>query len=179
MKTPLAEEMPEFVRLLTQHQRDLFLYIRSLLADPHEADDVLQEANLAIWSNRSDFRLDSNFRAWAFQIARHRVLQHAARRDKMAMRFSDALVGELVVHAEKKEGELDSLSGWLQHCVEKLPESDRELIRKRYSPGATGERVASELGRPLQWVYKAVFRIRKQLFDCVNRQLARQKGGTR
>ena len=60
----------DFVRLLTQHQRDMYLYIRSLLPDRHEADDVLQEVNLVLWDKRAQFRIDSNFRAWAFQIAR-------------------------------------------------------------------------------------------------------------
>jgi hypothetical protein len=37
------EEMPEFVRLLTQFQQDVYLFIRSLLPDPHEASEVLQD----------------------------------------------------------------------------------------------------------------------------------------
>ncbi len=177
METLAHQEMPEFVRLLTQRQPDIYLYIRSLLADPHEAADVLQEVNLVLWEKREQFRIDSNFRAWAFQIARYKVLQHAAHRAKACVRFSDVLVDELAAEADRRQGELDSMASRLHDCLNALSAGDRDLIRKRYSPRATGESVAAELGRPVRWVYRAVSRIRKLLFDCVNRPLAERKRG--
>ncbi len=39
----------EFVRRLTGCQPRLYAYIMTLVLDPHEADDVLQKANLVMW----------------------------------------------------------------------------------------------------------------------------------
>ena len=69
----------EFVQLLTTHQPDIYLYLRSLVLDPDEASEVLQDANLVLWEKRGQFQLGTNFRAWAFQIARYKLLQHQAR----------------------------------------------------------------------------------------------------
>ena len=48
-------------------------------------------------------------------------------------------MGELVVQAQQSESELDSRAEWLQKCVEKLRAGDQELVRKLYSPQATGD----------------------------------------
>jgi len=46
------------------------------------------------------------------------------------------------------------------------------LIQARYAPGENGLKVAEKLGRPTNSVYQSIGRIRKTLFDCVNRRLA-------
>lgn len=76
----MSAPMPDFVRLLTQYQPDIFVYIRSLLANPHEAADVLQDANVVLWEKREQFKPGTSFRGWAFQIAKFKVLQHIGRR---------------------------------------------------------------------------------------------------
>ncbi len=74
-----SQQMPEFVRHLTQFQQDLYLYVRSLLPDPDAAADVVQEANVVLWEKREQFQIGTNFRAWAFQISRYKVMQHTER----------------------------------------------------------------------------------------------------
>ena len=66
----------EFVRLLTVHQPDIYVYLRSLVLDPDEASEILQDTNLVLWEKRDQFEIGTNFRAWAFQIARYKLLQH-------------------------------------------------------------------------------------------------------
>ena len=58
----------EFVGLLTGHQSDIYLYLRSLVLNPDEASDILQDTNLVLWEKRGQFQMGTNFRAWAFQI---------------------------------------------------------------------------------------------------------------
>lgn len=58
-----------FVQLMTEHQGRLYAYVLSLLGDPDQANDGLQEANLVLWRNAAEFQMGSNFRAWVFRIA--------------------------------------------------------------------------------------------------------------
>ncbi len=46
----------QFVRLLTEHQRQLYTYILTLLAHPVDADDVLQETNVVMCAQSSRVR---------------------------------------------------------------------------------------------------------------------------
>jgi RNA polymerase sigma-70 factor (ECF subfamily) len=67
----------------------------------------------------------------------------------------------------------------LRRCLEKLSEKDRQLVRKCYGDGyrpqgarVTFKAVALELGRPVNTVYKALNRIRRALYECIERTLA-------
>ena len=162
----------EFVQLLTAHQPDVFLYLRSLVLDPDEASEILQEVNLVLWEKRNEFQLGTNFRAWAFQVARYKLLQHRGRRRRACRCFSDELIDELILQAKDDEEALDGMIDDLRRCVSLLSPRDRELIVKRYAPRATCQSVADSVGRPVRWVYKAVSRIRKTLLDCLLREAA-------
>ena len=61
----------------------------------------------------------------------------------------------------------------LRRCLEKLADKDRELVRHCYGDSrVTFKTVAQELGRPVNTVYKALNRIRKALYECIERTLA-------
>jgi RNA polymerase sigma-70 factor (ECF subfamily) len=60
----------------------------------------------------------------------------------------------------------------LAKCLEKLRPQDRELIRKRYAPGESGQSVAESLERPVNSIYQSRGRSRRALLVCVNRQLS-------
>ena len=123
----------EFVRLLTAHQQDIYLYLRSLVLDPDEASEILQDSNLVLWEKRGQFEIGTNFRAWAFQIARYKLLQHQAQRHRAGVCFSDALVDELVQEVSGGDEALGDLIDELRRCVAMLPARDRELIGRRYA----------------------------------------------
>src|SRR5262245_54811487 len=76
-----------FEQLIAEHQRPLFLYILTLVPHATEAEEVLQETNVAILRSASDFETGSNFRAWAFRIAYHRVLQHRQGKQRESLTF--------------------------------------------------------------------------------------------
>ncbi|MBN1395252.1 MAG: sigma-70 family RNA polymerase sigma factor [Pirellulales bacterium] len=165
----------EFVRLLTAHQPDIYLYLRSLVLDPEEASEVLQDANLVLWEKRSEFQLGTNFRAWAFQIARYKLLQHQGQRKRACRCFSDALVDELMLQASEGETALGEMIEDLRRCIAMLSPRDRELIGRRYAPRETCQSVARSVGRPVRWVYKALGRIRQTLLECVMREAAARR----
>ena len=61
----------------------------------------------------------------------------------------------------------------LSECVTRLKASDRELVSHCYSERKiTAKSVAAELNRPTGTVYKALNRIRRSLFDCINRKIS-------
>jgi RNA polymerase sigma-70 factor, ECF subfamily len=156
-----------FVRLLTSHQLDITLYVHSLVPDQNEAAEIIQSTNTILWEKRSQFVMSTNFRAWAFQIARYELLEWRAKRRRNSVCFSDAMIDELALqapsHAIADTGLLDEL----RRCVAQLTVQDHELLTKRYTSGKTCESIAKSIGRPIRWVYKALGRIRSELRNCV------------
>ncbi|MEM6278217.1 MAG: sigma factor, partial [Verrucomicrobiota bacterium] len=82
----------EFVALLTSHQSAVRFYVASLLPGEARAADVAQQANITIWNKRADFEPGTNFKAWAFSIARYEVLNFRKKEARDArLQFSDEL----------------------------------------------------------------------------------------
>jgi RNA polymerase sigma-70 factor (ECF subfamily) len=162
-----AQREAEFVQLLTRYQPNIFLYIRSLALNPDVAAEVLQETNLVLWEKRDQFERDTNFVAWAFQIARNKLKQHQDSRHRRGPLFSETLIDELAIQSSYYEQSNGDLIDDLRLCMAKLAVNDLQIITERYSSQATCESLAQTFGRPVRWVYNALARIREELLDCI------------
>ena len=162
----------EFVELFSRSQRKIYLFILSQIPNPVDAEEILQETNLVIWKKADRFQVGTNFSAWACQIARYEVLKFRERKHRDKLYFSDEFIAMVAEEAEKRGEWLESRRAALLDCIRGLRSRDRELIQKRYAPGESGKGLAEELGRPANSVYQSLGRIRRSLFECVNRRLA-------
>lgn len=64
-----GQSRDEFVMLLTAVQPRLFSYLAMVLGDVHDANNVLQETNVTLWTKADDFTTGTNFFAWAREVA--------------------------------------------------------------------------------------------------------------
>ncbi|HEX7261501.1 MAG TPA: sigma-70 family RNA polymerase sigma factor, partial [Luteolibacter sp.] len=133
-----------------------------------------QEVNITLWNKRTEFRADSNFKAWAFQVARFHVM--AARRRLatesgkrvFAERLTDLLADECPYPEEKFDRKLTVL----QSCLDQLRDKDRELLRIRYSDASSIDAYARREKRNPATLRATLRRLRETLLRCVNHKLA-------
>lgn len=172
--TPSAE----FIRAFTQNQRPLYLSILPLVGNATDADEVLQETNLVIWSKWRQFQPGTNFLAWGRAIARLEVFRFRRTRGKKARFLDDELLNLVADKVEETDHLYEMRREALTVCIGKLREKDRQLVRMRYAPNATGDQIATQLNRPPNSVYQSLGRIRRVLMECVKRQLAEIGGAS-
>ena len=168
----LSAPSDEFVELFSRSQRKVYLFILSQIPNPVDAEEIQQETNLVIWKKYDRFQPGTNFGAWACQIARYEVLKFRDRKHRDKLHFSDDFVSMVAEEAEKHGELLERRRTALLECIRGLRPKDRELIQERYAPGESGKGLAEKLGRPANSVYQSLGRIRRTLFECVNRRLA-------
>ena len=161
----------EFVQLFTKSQRRLFLFILAQVSQLADAEEILQDTNVIIWSKFHKFQLGTSFFAWAGKIATYEILKYRERKRAGRLQFSDEFISRVAAEAIEINEELEQRREALSECLRRLKADDRELIQARYAPGENGLKVAEQLGRPANSVYQSVGRIRKVLFDCVTRRL--------
>jgi len=161
----------QVVQLLAGHQQHLSGYIRALIPVRADAEEVLQEVNLFIWHHRDEFQPGSNFGAWAYEIARRRVMNFHKKKPVGTVRFSEVVMGQLAAGAKTDAEFATSRLEALERCLEKLSVKDQTLVRLRYEPDATTQSVAERSGRSLKGVYHALNRIRVTLLECIQRSL--------
>ena len=161
----------EFVQLFTHHQRRLFLYILSQVASPVEAEEILQETNVVIWTKSSRFQPGTNFLAWVSQIANFEVMKYRTRKKREKLVFSDEFLQSVAQTSLEQSEELEMRRAALNDCLNKLRPKDRELIQQRYAPGERGKHLAEQIGRPANSVYQSLGRIRRTLLECIQQRM--------
>jgi RNA polymerase sigma-70 factor, ECF subfamily len=65
-----------FAQLVTQHQREIYLYIWRLTRGSSETDDLFQDTFLRAYKGYGKLPEDANTRAWLFTIATNRCRNH-------------------------------------------------------------------------------------------------------
>jgi len=157
-----------FEKLVEDHQSALKGFILSLVAEPHAADDVLQETNLVIWRKAAEFEMGTNFRAWAFRIAHFQVLSHRQRINRSRLVLDDDLVSRMAAEAEAEEPEeLIERKHRLRLCLSRLPERQREMIRRRYLQSEQVASIAGTSGIAANAVSQLLHRGRQNLLRCM------------
>ncbi len=167
----------DFVQRLTNCQPRLHAYIMTLVLDPHQADDVLQQTNLVMWEKLDEYLDCENFDALARRVAHFQVM--ALRRDRGRERgrlmFDDALLERIASTAEGKTGVMLGYLAAMRDCMAKLTELQRRLVRRRYEPGGSVAIIAAESGDSPNNVSASLYRIRKLLLACIRENAAKDR----
>ena len=162
-----------FARLFARHDRWLFAYLVSLLGSSADAEEVYQEVCVVLWREYESFALGTDFVRWVSVIAHNQVRRFRRQRRRVGPQLSDAAVELISRDAIERADLLDSRRDALRGCLDKLSDRDRDLVGHCYSDSRTTfKTVAQDLGRPVNTVYKALNRIRKSLYECIERTLS-------
>jgi RNA polymerase sigma-70 factor (ECF subfamily) len=166
------EDTAEFESLLRQHHRQLLGYIHSLIRDLEDAEDLFQQTMLILWKKFSTYDRRQSFLAWGCGVARLEVSNFLRVRGRNRLYFSDDLNLLLAdAHCELSPGELESRQEALRACVQKLRERDRELLKSCYAVAHGVVEAAKVTGRSAQSVHNSLRRIRRALYECIQRTL--------
>lgn len=168
----LAEE---FTELYADCCRKLYLHIVTLIGNPLDAHDILQDTNLVLWQKFDQFERGTNFYAWAREVARYRVLRYRQMHLSDAPTLEPHVLDTLARHGDTTDDRRDQLySDALPDCVEKLSEDDRELLQLRYGDGAAVGSLAAKMNRSANAVSQSLARIRRLLRKCVDDAIRRK-----
>ena len=163
-----------FAEYLRQNRSRLFGYIHSIVRNLADADDVFQLTTLALWRRFDAFDATRAFLPWACGVARLEAATWLRKRARDRLRFSDDLTDLLIdAFAGIGDAEIDDRQAALPGCLDKLAEADRRLVAECYDRGTDVAAVADCMGRSPPSVHNTLRRIRRVLFECVERTVAR------
>ena len=166
------DRLDEFLRLHRDHQRRVAVYVRTLVPNRHDADEVLQETYLQLWRKFHLFEPGTNFPAWACKVALRQAIAWRKRRAGRVALFGpealEAVAAEAAPHDPDRAVQLE-------RCLGKLPARYREVLRMRYADGLEIDEMAAALGRTSGAVYRELSRIRQTLWECVSRATAEEQ----
>lgn len=159
----------DFVELMTQYQGRLYGYILSLSGDTDSANDVLQEANIVLWKQWDQFEPGSNFKAWSFRIAHFQFMAYRQKMIRDKVHYSNELLSKLAWEAKEIDETHEQRAAALEKCLALLPLRSREAIRLRYLEEVKVCDMGEKLRCNANSVYQILFRARKWLIECVQK----------
>lgn len=171
----MQRDTEEFIELLTGAQSAVFAYVLSLCHDPNLAKDVVQETNLTLWRKAADFEPGTSFTAWACRTAYFHLLNLRRKHRREQLVFDEDIFDYLAERQEARASDSDRRLEALRQCVAKLPPGQRDLIDRRYRPGASVQAIAKDDGKTEGAVSQALFRIRGALQRCIEKQMLREE----
>jgi RNA polymerase sigma-70 factor (ECF subfamily) len=168
MNDTLEEARAErFLRLYIENQHRLSGFVHALVPNWQDAEELVQESLLILWRKFDDFDATTEFFPWAARVAQYEVLNYRRRQKRVVPQLSDVAIQEVATTAVAVSTDLELQREALRHCLDLLPERDRQLVSLRYREEGTVDAVANAVGRSTSLVHKALRRIRSRLLRCV------------
>ena len=151
--------------VIDEYRPLMLAFVTSMLKDPTEAEDVLQQCLIDVW--RGGHRYDperGSLRTWLLVICRSRALDQLRRRVPEP-RDPASLSTELAdPHAPLE----DVLDQWrLADLMRRLPASEAQLLRLRFHDGLSQQEIAQRTGIALGTVKATMVRGLRRLRDLL------------
>lgn len=168
----LQNDNRAFTLLVLRYQHKVLGLIGRFVKDPHEAEDVAQEAFLKAYRALSSFRGDSAFYTWLYRIAvntaKNYLVSRGRRPPSTDVDMDDA---ELVddtsslrdVETPDATMEREDLQRVINQAIEDLPEELRTAFTLREFSGLSYEDITEIMDCPVGTVRSRIFRAREAI----------------
>ena len=165
-----AEDSDAFQRLYEHTASHVFGVLRQMLGSDAQAEEVLQEVYLAVWSRAGDFHVSrGTVMTWIITIARRKAIDLIRRRkrevvtdevpelptDEQDSPLNMAMAGN---HAEQ-----------LRICIDELTLDQRHCVELAFFNGATHREVSNAISKPVGTVKSWIRRGLSALKRCLER----------
>lgn len=123
-----------FTQLVHRDQKRIYYFIRRMVIDHEDANDLTQEVFINVWQYLSEFRAESTITHWIYKIAVNKIYSFLEKKKRKYSWTSlndeeNDLVNKL--HAGKYiDG--DAIQMKLQEAILSLPEKQRLVFQLRY-----------------------------------------------
>lgn len=169
-KNARVEDYRLFIKLYLANERRIYGFVRALVPNWSDVDDVIQETAAVLWSKFDQFEKGTNFSAWALKIAHFQILNYYKSRNKDKLYFSEDLL-DILAEKNRKNPNVDERLSILKKCLQKLKSYELSLIQMRYEPGSSTRVVAEQTGKELHVLYRLFNKIHSKLLLCIRHSL--------
>ncbi|MFK7790210.1 MAG: sigma-70 family RNA polymerase sigma factor [Phycisphaeraceae bacterium] len=170
MSDPNTNNPADYARRLLASQPRLRAYVRSMVFNAGDVDDLLQDVATIGWEKFATYDPQRPFDAWLLGVARNRVLQYFQTQKKRHNSLSAETLHQLEGIAYADSEKTNELQDALEICLGKLARNDLNLVSLRYETTATNRSVAKHLEMSESKVSRALNRIYAQLLLCIKSQ---------
>lgn len=142
-----------FEILFQQYYVRFYNFVRNLLKDSHEAEDIVQNVFMKVWVNRKSLHPDQSIHNYIYVLTKHEVLNHI--RDRKAytqierLMMSEPPAGVVINDDSVQFHELDVR---IRKFIASMPEQRRKVFLLSRYRGLSNKEIADMLGLSVRTV---------------------------
>ena len=160
-----------FMKLFLKHENAFRAFARSLLPNWESVDDVLQEASVVMWKKLDQLDDESGFLPWGKVIVRLQSLKYIQKVKSERLVFSVETLNLIADDSsDENQDDQEFRESALQKCLQKLSDSQRQLILAPYYQHGSVKTLADKNNVSVNSLYKKIGRLREKLSLCIRSQ---------
>ena len=158
-----------FRQLYQNTDRTVYSFILSIVKNPSDAEEILQETYLKVWTSASGYVGQGKPLAWIFTIARNLCyMRFRDRKHEADVELDDLNQTEMGELCRQIENVADRMA--LMAALEILKEDERQIVILHASAGMKHREIAASLQMPLATVLSKYRRAMKKLEEYLGRE---------
>jgi RNA polymerase sigma-70 factor (ECF subfamily) len=110
-----------FLSLFLRSEREIFRYVAVLVPNVADAEDIVQQAAVALWEKFDAYDPTQPFTPWACRFALNKAQQWIERRQRWQALLEGGLAEELAQRREELRPELECTLKHLEGCLASCP----------------------------------------------------------
>ncbi|OUR65987.1 hypothetical protein A9Q79_02705 [Methylophaga sp. 42_25_T18] len=154
--------MPSIEHAWLESQQGLFSFIRSKVAQPEDAEDILSDVFTKLLKRADGNTLPDNITAWLFLVSKNSIVDYYRSKKQF-----ESLPDDIVLEDENNLG--DELASCLLPMIKALPEEYQQVLILSELEGKKHKEVAKILDLSLSAVKTRVLRGRTKLKQSILR----------
>lgn len=170
-----SDDYQLFLKLYLANEKRINGYVRALVPNWSDVEDIVQEIVTVMWSKFRDFEKGTNFTAWALKIAHFQVLNYYKIKKSNKMYFSQKIISDLSDKLSSKKPNTDERLNTLKKCLQKLSSDELLLVNMRYEPGSSTKSVSRQTGKDLHQLYRFFNKLHAKLLLCIRRRMTESR----
>jgi RNA polymerase sigma-70 factor (ECF subfamily) len=163
----------QFAALWTAAQPTITAFIRTLIPNYQQAEEVLQRVAVTLVRKFEQYDQSRPFGAWAVGVAKYEVLYYRRERATDKHLFGEEIIDQIASRYELMAEELDPVREALRRCVDQLKGRSKRAIELRYRRGMKSSAIAEEMTLSPGAVRMLLCRVRETLRRCIERRAGR------
>lgn len=155
-----------FKKLLQLYQKPLYYHIRNMVLNHDDADDVLQNTFVKVFSHLNSFKGESKLYSWMYRIATNEAISFMQQRAKK-QGISNEEVQQKAINKLESDVYFDGneIQLKLQKAIAILPEKQQLVFKMKYYEELKYEEISTTLGTSVGALKASYFHAVKKIQD--------------
>jgi RNA polymerase sigma-70 factor (ECF subfamily) len=148
------------------------VYLAGAISSFTDREDLLQQVALTVARRFEEYDEQKPFLAWALWLAKSRIIDFYRSQGRRPQFLTDIFLEKYAAVLLERQEVIPARREALEHCLERLPDRSRSLIRLRYYESLKIDQIARTVHSTPAAVRVTLHRIRDVLAECIKRRLA-------